>query len=485
MSTYALSGGVDAQNGFGGAVRYSFVGQWAQGETWTLLVTSTAGDFTLGKGSIAGATPVIGTVLGERVYLAIGDEFFGSANGDATLWEEQNPGAMSISIGSNFGVADQINALSNYQGRIAVYGRQSIQIWVVDADPSLFQRQQVLANTGTFAPLSVHSLGDLDSMYLHDTGIRSLRVRDQSLNAYVNDIGSPIDQIIQDKLSTCTDNQKAAACGIVDPSAMRYWLFIKDTIYVLSYFPSLKVVAWATYNPEIVTGMTFTVTISNVLETDNITITYGPSGIYTATAAYTGDMAGTMSALGVIINAATGTTGYVASAASGTGIVLSKATGIDNNPSLTFGAAITTGTYSIAYTKTAFVPLSFVVHEGQVYVDATDAIYQYGGTDNKTYDHCTSTVSTAWLAANKPGTYKHAKGVDVIWDQIWTLSLGMNFDAGTRSEVYSSADPSFGAGGIPSNGYGTHFSMSATSAAAARSVLSSLIFHYKEGNETI
>ncbi len=42
-----------------------------------------------------------------------------------------------------------------------------------------------------------------------------------------------------------------AACSLVD-TAGRYWLFLKDTIYVLSYYPTNKIVAWGTYVPGFV-----------------------------------------------------------------------------------------------------------------------------------------------------------------------------------------------------------------------------------------
>jgi len=65
------------------------------------------------------------------------------------------------------------------------------------------------------------------------------------LNGYVDDIGSPIDSIIQD--SGATPTQIAAACSIMEPASGRYWLFLKDTIYVLSQYRSSKILAWSKY----------------------------------------------------------------------------------------------------------------------------------------------------------------------------------------------------------------------------------------------
>ena len=107
---------------------------------------------------------------------------------------------------------------------------------------------------------------DLDVLFLNYNGIRSLRVRDSSLNAYVNDIGSPIDANIQADIISSGITATAASCSIVDPSTGRYWLFIPNTsaangvgsIYVLSYYPSNKIIGWSTYDPSYIVGSTVT-----------------------------------------------------------------------------------------------------------------------------------------------------------------------------------------------------------------------------------
>ena len=91
------------------------------------------------------------------------------------------------------------------------------------------------------------SLGDLDVLFLSPTGIRSLRVRETTLNAYVNDLGSPIDSLVINDFVQGNNAQNAQA--IVDPNTGRYWLFVPNTsaangvgnIYVLSYYPSNKI----------------------------------------------------------------------------------------------------------------------------------------------------------------------------------------------------------------------------------------------------
>lgn len=145
---------------------------------------------------------------------------------------------------------DTYLAISSYQDKIAIFSDQSIQIWNVDPDPEQWSISQVLRNTGLAAANSVVQIGDLDILYLSPSGIRSLRAKESTLNAITTDIGSPIDQVIIDKLATCSAAEISGICGTAEPLSGRYWLFIKDTIYVLSYYPSLKITAWATYEPK-------------------------------------------------------------------------------------------------------------------------------------------------------------------------------------------------------------------------------------------
>ena len=367
-------------------------GAWAVGDTWSLDITTNAGDtYVLGKGNLTGSSPTTMHVGEDRVFVSIGDQFNFSAVGEPTLWEDQNTGAGFVRYTSNYGAADTVNGFSDYQGRLAVYGRRSIQIWTPDADPASFVRNQVLENIGTMAPFSIQAIGELDALFLSDTGIRSLRVRDSSLNAFVADLGSPIDALVQTALELVSDTTKAAACAVVEPTENRYWLFLNNTIYVLSYYPSNKIIAWSTYNP-------------------------------------------------------------------------------------TYGAG-----------QDSFAPQKFAVFDGQVYARDASAVYSYGGSSGVEYDTCVAIVQTPFLSGAKddsPATVKTAKGIDVAMSGEWILSAGMDWVSQTLEEVYDASQASFDGGTIPFDSKGTHFSLKAVTSQAARARLSSLIFHFNEGEET-
>src|SRR5207245_816069 len=103
--------------------------------------------------------------------------------------------------------------------------------------------------------LSVHQRGDVDGLFLDDTGFRSLRTREVTLNAYIDDVGSSIDAIVQTALIT-TDGQPV--CGIVEPTTKNYWCYLSGDIYVLSRHPAGKITAWSIYKAVGDDGVAFT-----------------------------------------------------------------------------------------------------------------------------------------------------------------------------------------------------------------------------------
>lgn len=243
---FAFIVGTASVPAFGSKTKVRFGGTWVAGDSWTTRFVSTlSGNFTLGKGNIAGQVYTCGFKLRDRVFVGFDNSFALSSIVDApTLWEEQNAGAAVIEFVSQFGPQNTVTAFASLQGRLVVVGEQSIQIWQPDADPNLFSLQQTLDNTGTSSPLSVQNIGDLDVLYLDITGIRSLRAKEITLNAEVNDVGTPIDLLIRAAL---LGYDLSGVCAIVEPVTRQYWIYINGTIYVLSKHSESKITAWSTF----------------------------------------------------------------------------------------------------------------------------------------------------------------------------------------------------------------------------------------------
>jgi len=245
----AMSSGITGTTSYGPTWRITIGGTWATADTLTFSLVTDNATYTLGAGRVTSVTPVASITLQNRVHFVAGRSWYGSDNGDPTGWEQQAPGAFVIDLSANAQIPDNLVSLAAYQGRMVVMARRNIQIWSIDADPNNFALQQVLNNIGTFSPLGLQSLGDLDVLFPSDTGIRSLRVRETTLNAYVSDLGTAIDTLVQAAIVGQSASTLSGAVGVVEPTSNRYFLWLpgSTTIYVFSYFPSSKIAAWSTY----------------------------------------------------------------------------------------------------------------------------------------------------------------------------------------------------------------------------------------------
>lgn len=229
----------------------TFTGTWALGDYFAVILTNEGNgvQYTVGYGDITGKVPTYCFTYGNRMYLLVDSSFYFSALQEPEVFNDPNGVGNGFVTTSNFyGAPEDLVSVGHYQGKLAFLSQQTIQIWQPNADPTLFSLSQVLPNIGTFARNSTQSIGDLDLLFLHTTGIRSLRARETSLSAFVVDIGSPIDDLIKTKLAECTDDEKANAVSVIESSTNSYWLFIKDKIYVLSYYPTAKIIAWSTFD---------------------------------------------------------------------------------------------------------------------------------------------------------------------------------------------------------------------------------------------
>jgi hypothetical protein len=248
-----MTGGVSAAAGVPAEWQLIVGGTWVDGDLYTINLLDTGSGFVsqIGAGFVTGQQPIQVQTFNNKVYLLAGASVFFSGVDQPITWNDPN-GAFNgfITLSNYFASTEDLVAMAPYQGRLAFFSRWTIQIFITDPNPINWTQAQVLPNMGTLATNSVQSLGDLDVLFLSDTGFRSLRVRDESLYAFINDLGSPIDLLVQANLQGGSSN--SLACGVVDPSSGQYWCFLNSTIYVLAYFPSAKITAWSMFSPTYV-----------------------------------------------------------------------------------------------------------------------------------------------------------------------------------------------------------------------------------------
>ena len=235
----------------------TFGGTWAPGETWTLELTdATSGLQTqIGDGMVTGLQgAVFCFTYQSKVYVLAGtDAYFSAVNAPTTFNDPNGNGNSYVDMSENMAMPENLTAMAPFQGYLVFISRRTAQLWAVASNPQNWSLQQIFENIGTLSGLSVQSLGDFDVLFLSDSGIRSFRLLQTTLHASVADLGAPVDSLVQAAI-LANPIGAAASCGIVEPTVIRYWLHLNGTIYVLSFFPGAKIVAWSTYLPTYQNG---------------------------------------------------------------------------------------------------------------------------------------------------------------------------------------------------------------------------------------
>jgi len=187
--------------------------------------------------------------IGSKVYSTSGPNLHFSGVGAPTKWSTDTTGAGFIDFSAQASGLEQLYAVAEYQQFVAVFAERVTKIQYVDPDPALNKSSQTLRNTGTASPRSVTQFGDNDIFYLDESGVRSLRARDASNAASTSDVGVPIDSLITAKLASLGPGERSRIIGLIEPRDGRFWLIVKDTVFVFSFFAGAKVSAWSTYQP--------------------------------------------------------------------------------------------------------------------------------------------------------------------------------------------------------------------------------------------
>lgn len=185
--------------------------------------------------------------IGSKLYATAGSILHFSGIQAPTQWTTDAAGAGFINMATQNSGAEALLAVARYQNLLAVFARDVVLIWFVDPDPNLNTQSQLLGNTGAIAPRSVTQFGDADVFYLDSSGLRSLRARDSSNSAATTDIGVPVDDLLTAKLATLTDAEISRITGLINPIDKRFWLIVKDEIFVFSFYQNARVSAWSTY----------------------------------------------------------------------------------------------------------------------------------------------------------------------------------------------------------------------------------------------
>lgn len=156
-------------------------------------------------------------------------------------------GAGVIDVSTMDAAHTDLVGLARYYSYLAVLARTFVQVWGLDPDPAQNTMLQTLQNIGLVAPRAAAGYGNGDVLFLSDTGIRSIRARDSSNAAVLNDVGSPIDAYVQALRSELTPAQAEKITALVDPLTGHFWMVWGSEVLVLAMYPNTGVTAWSTF----------------------------------------------------------------------------------------------------------------------------------------------------------------------------------------------------------------------------------------------
>ena len=154
-----------------------------------------------------------------------------------------------VNVGNQTRNPGEITAIVAHNGKTAVFMRNSIQLWNLSEKQAANAFLQSLNETGTIAPNSCIEVAGLDTFYLSDSGIRSLRAREIADGAFISDAGAAIDPLVRDHMLSLSYGAVQSARAILEPTDGRLWMALGDRIYVLSRFPDNRISAWSIYYP--------------------------------------------------------------------------------------------------------------------------------------------------------------------------------------------------------------------------------------------
>lgn len=110
--------------------------------------------------------------------------------GDPTDWTTASD-AGSLPVAQHFSGSQRAYGLGLYQDKLAVFGDRSVQLWVIDPDPTAMALDRVIGGIGTRHHKSIVPLNG-DTLFLSDTGVRSLTTPNTALFPTDVDLGLPI-----------------------------------------------------------------------------------------------------------------------------------------------------------------------------------------------------------------------------------------------------------------------------------------------------
>lgn len=248
-TTSNMAGGVIVTGVQQQVVTATFSGTFEVADIFTITINGVA---YVATGLAAGSGTSI-FVYKKRVWSPAGSLWEYSQLNDFDDFSDTNvaSGAGFINVSNESEGTERLVGAEVYSSQAAVFSRRNCQIYNLSTDAEENAIAQPLKNTGALAHRSILAHGNTDVFYLDETGIRSLRAKEVSNEAYVGDIGVAIDPFIQAHIDALPNGTIQRACSAIEPREGRFMMALGERVYVLSSFPASQISAWTYYEPGI------------------------------------------------------------------------------------------------------------------------------------------------------------------------------------------------------------------------------------------
>lgn len=247
LGTPSMSGGVTMTSGVAQVVTATLIGTFESKDQFNILING-----------VTYSTTARAAGMGTSAYV-VQRRVFSTA---ASLWEyckintfnnfsdaSVSSGAGFVNVSNDAEGSERLMGAGTYIQQAAVFSRRNVRLYNMDTDATLITLAQPIDNTGALSARSILGYGTTDLFYLDEPGIRSLKARDASGEAFVNDIGVPLDPFIRAHLDTLPLATIQRACAVVEPRDGRFWLALDNRVYSLSFFPGSEISAWTYFEP--------------------------------------------------------------------------------------------------------------------------------------------------------------------------------------------------------------------------------------------
>ena len=146
---------------------------------------------------------------------------------DGTDWNSGSSGSLNVRTVWPTGY-DEITALAAYNGRLVIFGKNSILLYSGASTPSSMALEDTITNVGCIARDSVQDIGT-DLIFLSSTGVRSLGRTIQEKSAPMRDISKNV----RDDLMTLANIETGNIKSVYSPEEAFYLLFFpsNSTVY--------------------------------------------------------------------------------------------------------------------------------------------------------------------------------------------------------------------------------------------------------------